>query len=95
MKPFEIHSANVLGARKPSLALRDTTDYRSKFVASPASRWLSSYACEGLRLGKEGLPCIPFANTCHCMRAHMLMRLSTQRAGLLKGSALRVLHILV
>ena len=26
MKPFEIHSANVLGARKPSLALRDTTD---------------------------------------------------------------------
>ena len=67
MEPFEIHSANVLGAQKPSLALRDTTDYRSKFVASPASRWLSSYACEGLRLGKEGLPYIPFANTCHCM----------------------------
>ena len=59
MKPYEvplfkIHSANVLGARKPNLALRDTTDYPSKFVMSPASRWLSSYAREGLR--KEGLP---------------------------------------
>ena len=58
-------SRNVLGARKSSLTLRDTTDYQSKFVASPVPRWLSSFARECLRKG-GGFPyCL---QTCGCTR---------------------------
>ena len=79
-------SRNVLGARESSLMLRDTTDYRLKFVASPTTCWLLSYARKGPRKG--GFP-LSFANT--WMRAHMGMRLSTQRAGLLNGYSIEFL----
>ena len=73
-------SRNVLRAQKSSLVLRDTTDYRSKFMVSPASHCSWSYAHKGLRKG--GFP-LPFANM--WMHVHMRMRLSMQRAGLLNG----------
>ena len=70
---------------KISLALQDTMDYRSKLVASPASRWLSSFAREGLTKG--GFPLL-LANT--WMRTHMCMCLSTQRAGLLNSYSIEL-----
>ena len=44
---FKIHSVEDTVSEHENLTHRlQMSDYRSKFVASPTSHWLSSYACE-------------------------------------------------
>ena len=52
------------GSTKSSLALRDTTDYRSKLVASAASHSLLSCDHEGLRKGDDSPESMRTQRTC-------------------------------